>query len=442
MARRFAKTIVCLVVVLWASPALAAQVLLEDGKEYELPASHQYRSTLHFPSAVIGLANGNEEQWTVVILGSDVHVQPVMGAKATNINLTLVSGDRVVVNLIRDEEKPVKQLIFLESKLDRPQCKKEEAGEEITITHMRSRWDFRPPKGSQVRVGEHELSARLAHQLLEGPAMRYRVRLRHHEGGPYPFKALEVLVDPRASKPVEALIVWDSENGRIPTELSAERDLYATVIIKDATAIGDRMALRLVPAQHNLFPATFEFEDERPNVGRVTIRAQAIGGLLQIEDGLGLEREDITVEVGAGARIAYSVSQHVAVEGDVAVLRSGAAQFDDVVWDGVAGDMERESTTYRMLAGAVLRKGEIYVPFIRGALGPRLASHRRALTSGLKEDSSYDFGFSISFEIGIDAWLGNSLTAGIAGSYVGDLAGETSMRAFEGRLHLGYAWKP
>lgn len=429
-------------VVMWSAPALGSTFILEDGEEYSVKAEPGYRSTVYFPVDVLSYSNGNAEHWHVSIAGNEMDVQPVKGAKNTNLNVRMENGDRIIVNLLRVQDKPMKQVFFLESELDTPQCKKDEKPDyDQTVRHMRDRWEVRPDSKTSTVAGEHHLSALLAHQVIEGPTLRSRVRLRSHSNGAYAFEHLEVLPNPYAEEAVPALIVWDSDDGMIPTTLDREQDLWATVIVHDADSVGERMAMRLVPSKGNLFPATFEFEDDRPNVRRWTVRAQFIGGAVQLDDGINLSQSDFTGTFGVGARVAYGVSRHLTLEADMAAHKSGKARFDDVVWDGTSGDLERSATSFRLLGGFVLRTGEDYVPFVRGAIGPRLSSDEMALTSGAMSDTKLDSSLAISVETGIDAWVGDKFTAGVAGAFVSDIAGEASIRSFEARVHLGYAWK-
>ena len=62
------------------------------------------------------------------------------------------------------------------------------------------------------------------------------------------------------------------QRGAMPAELAENDEAAVTVIVLDADQIDERMALRLIPSRSNVFPPTFDFEEEDPNDGRLFIR--------------------------------------------------------------------------------------------------------------------------------------------------------------------------
>ena len=142
--------------------------------------------------------------------------------------------------------------------------------------------------------------------------------------------------------------------------------VQAFVAVEEAMSLGKYATVSLLSASGSsrdeyiqLWPPP-EREPPHPNENRLSIRAQAVGGIVQLDDGIGLDDEATTLSKGLGARVAYGVTKHLSIEGEFLFLTSGDVVFENVVWDGVEGDLMRTANLFRMQLGGGFQVGKQY----------------------------------------------------------------------------------
>ena len=418
----------------------------KDGVEKEIPMAHGTGTTWYLLDPIVSHTIGNRSEYPPQFddLGKRLVILPAANASPTNLNIETKVRMLFELRMATEEERPVAMVIVvppgtdIEALVSDIECTedddcpdRENARYRRTAQNMDDRWEMLTAKSARFAHAGFELSARLSHQAFEGPVLKYKARLKNH-GKAFPMKDLEVLPHARASEPVQAVVYWGADG--MPEELAENEKLTVTVVIPDSRELDERMALRLIPSRTNVFPATFDFEEERPNVGRLAIQGQAVGGAISLKNNGDSGQADFTWLRGLGIRGVYSFTPNVSVEGSLTGLSTGEAQFDDNTRVDVA--------SARALLGGMLHSGEKYVPYARLGFGARISDYswRPAIgepNSELRTSALFYMG------AGMEAWFSNSLVGGISVNYVGGLGnGDDGSASFEAGVHFGYAWKP
>ena len=423
-----------------------------DGLKATVAVNPAFMTTWHFREQLIGVVLGNKAEYPYQFddTRKRVSIQPVSRATATNMTAETDSA-RMAFRLVPSAPDKAIDLVLLidpNSKNKPPQCEKppskpKQAGDQNHpfLDAKLSEKEVLDPVTASFQSDAHHLELRTGPRSIGNDRIWFNFVVRNVGEQAFPTTGL-ALGDGKTN--TEYLIDWKVEGGELPGELAPGQALRAALLASNPEVLRKGFVLQLL-SNRSVVAAAFNWDDKPPpqpaNKERIAIRAQLVGGALQLDDGIGINENEWTTEFGAGARVSYGISQNLTLEGDLAILKSGTASFGTVTWDEATGVLERNTTTARVLVGAVLHAGESYVPFVRLALGPRFFSDDRRLTSGAKSESDFDVGLAVSFEIGIDIWRGESYTLGLAGEYGTALTGD-EIQSVEGRFHLGYAFKP
>ena len=178
----------------------------------------------------------------------------------------------------------------------------------------------------------------------------------------------------------------------------------------------------------------------------ITLGVQGILGAVWLTNPVQTDTLGAAMTTGLGLQVRYGINRLLSFEGELAGTRSG-----DVSWTGMyqaqEGEISRNATLGRVLAGGLLHFGEKYRPLVRAGLGFQGVSHGSQFTptGGIEGDGpGGDFELAGLWMVGIgfDASLGEHWTAGIGARFVGVASGEGSKRSFESGLHLSYQWVP
>lgn len=154
---------------------------------------------------------------------------------------------------------------------------------------------------------------------------------------------------------------------------------------------------------------------------------------------------------GTALRFTYATHDVFAYEIELAWARTAdVAVFEDVMFEGFTGDLERVSHLGRLLGGVRLRLGARYVPTLHLAAGvmAQAAMPSRFVISdgaavvegpGFALDWAPVAGAGLGFDYRIDArWV-----AGASVSALSTLVpGNDGFHAIEGELHVSYFWYP
>ena len=420
-----------------------------DGATATIPMHPKYRTTWHFPERVGLVSVANKVEYRPVFEDPQqrkrVSIQPLPGSSGTNMTAEIL-GARMAFRLIAAEPEQAVDLVLILPPGSKPgdntpagkHCPKKPKADPNSpfLDAKLEEEEVLSPVTARFRSNAHELELRTGQRSLGQRGQWFNFII--HNTGQQTYPAMGLTMGDGKSN-ANCPLSWRIEGPSLPVDLQPGQSLRGALMAGSACQLRNGFVLQ-VPSTPGVVPAAFRWEDEPANKERITIRAQAIGGVLQLDDGIGESKTDWTTEAGLGVRVAYGLSKNLSLEGDIAFLRSGTAELGTVTWDDVTGDLERDTTTVRVLGGLVLQGGDTYVPFVRLALGPRIFSDDRQLTSGAKSESGLNAGLAISVQLGIDMWLGKKLTLGVAGEYGAHLAGDR-IQSFEGRVHLGYAFK-
>jgi len=397
--------------------------------------------SLYFLDDVISVANGNKRDYPEKTIGSVVHVQVLRRTAGTNLNIeTTTERITVLVKQAPSACHAITQVILTREKpepqpaLDCPPVAQDVPLDELVDTalfeRMSEQFHVRGAREATFAEGPYHLTARLSPQVHIGKVAGCKFWFRN-QGASYSALRLEVLKHRRGEDTVPARIALDRKDGSFPLIIPSGGEVSGVLLVQDASALGDQMALRLVPGAGDVFPATFGFEEEAPNDGRLAIQVQGLGGSMNLRHG---DAADFTSVLGAGGRAVYGFTRNVSGEGMLSLLFTGDAQFDDQSTVAV--------TSGRVLLGAVLHTGDTYVPYVRGGFGGRLSSYSTAPAVG---DTTTELRGGAVFYLGagVEAWLGDSVVAGVSLALISGFGtGDDDSYSLEGGLHIGYAWKP
>lgn len=156
---------------------------------------------------------------------------------------------------------------------------------------------------------------------------------------------------------------------------------------------------------------------------------------------------------GAALRFTYATHDVFAYEAELAWSRTAdVAVFDDVMFEGFTGDLERVSYLGRLQAGVRLRLGARYIPTLH--LGAGVLAHAAMQSHFIIPNGSGAVvvegpGFALrwapmaSVGLGFDYRIDSHWVAGISVSALSTLVpGDDGFRSIEGGLHVSYFWYP
>lgn len=222
----------------------------------------------------------------------------------------------------------------------------------------------------------------------------------------------------------------------------------AAVIINNPDTVGSSLRVFLQGASTVLTAIKVVDLRPKPGEGLITLGLQGIYGAVWLANPTDAQDLGPTSLMGLALRVRYGFNRRWSFEGQLAGARSGSAEFVGVTVDGQSGDVARDASMARLLAGGVLHFGDKYRPMIRAGLGFQGVSHDSRFTpSGGAEQTGPGSGFEIGllwyFGVGVEARLSSNWTAGLNVKGIGvatSLGAGDSAGVFEGGIHLGYQW--
>jgi hypothetical protein len=185
---------------------------------------------------------------------------------------------------------------------------------------------------------------------------------------------------------------------------------------------------------------------DRELAKRTWIGVHGLYGAIWLDDGVSMPaRTDATNLAGFGVRVMKGLfpmstgsTPMLAFEADLALASSGTSRFDDVVIDGMAGDLQRTAKLVRVQVGGALRFGDPISAMVRvGVGGQGVSQGSELLTLGgpiAVLDSSIDVAGAFYVGGGVDARLGGFI-AGIGLSLIQVAGGQ---RSLEGSVNVAY----
>lgn len=153
---------------------------------------------------------------------------------------------------------------------------------------------------------------------------------------------------------------------------------------------------------------------------------------------------------GTALRFTYATHDVFAYEAELAWSRTAdVAVFEDVMFAGFTGDLERVSYLGRLQAGVRLRLGARYIPTLHLAAGvlahAAMQSHFVLPGSVVVQGPGFalDWAPVASAGLGFDYRIDSHWVAGASVSALSTLVpGDDGFHSIEGELHVSYFWYP
>lgn len=153
---------------------------------------------------------------------------------------------------------------------------------------------------------------------------------------------------------------------------------------------------------------------------------------------------------GTALRFTYATHDVFAYEAELAWSRTAdVAVFEDVMFEGFTGDLERVSYLGRLQAGVRLRLGARYIPTLHLAAGvmahAAMQSHFVLPGSIVVEGPGFalDWAPVASAGLGFDYRISARWVAGASVSALSTLVpDDDGIQSIEGELHVSYFWYP
>jgi hypothetical protein len=153
---------------------------------------------------------------------------------------------------------------------------------------------------------------------------------------------------------------------------------------------------------------------------------------------------------GTALRFTYATHDAFAYEAELAWSRTaGVAVYEDVMFAGFEGDLERVSYLGRLQAGVRLRLGARYIPTLHLAAGvmahAAMQSHFVLPGAVVVQGPGFalDWAPMASAGLGFDYRIDSHWVAGASVSALSTLVpGDDGFHSIEGELHVSYFWYP
>ena len=152
---------------------------------------------------------------------------------------------------------------------------------------------------------------------------------------------------------------------------------------------------------------------------------------------------------GTALRFTYATHDVFAYEAELAWSRTAdVAVFENVMFEGFTGDLERVSYLGRLQAGVRLRLGARYIPTVHLAAGvmahAAMRSHFVLPGSVVVEGPGFALGWApmASAGLGFDYRINARWAAGTSVSALSTLVPGDGFHSIEGELHVSYVWYP
>ncbi len=187
----------------------------------------------------------------------------------------------------------------------------------------------------------------------------------------------------------------------------------------------------------------------RRRAKQVAVIVGVVTGAYWLNDGDGQGLSDGTFLTAVAVRYLQGFHKNFAFEAEGMGGKTGEAEFKNMSWNGMNGDVARSATFGRVRVGGLLRLGDKYIPTVRLGLAGQGTSHSSLFSTGATSmdgpGSSFDFSALLDFGIGFDVRVGEHFLAGVAASMVNVLSGpggNDGFQSLELGMHASYAWSP
>ena len=224
-------------------------------------------------------------------------------------------------------------------------------------------------------------------------------------------------------------------------EVNQDKPLVAAFIINKPHQIINGWSVVAKPVGRAA-EARFNWRDRRqrgPLQNTLAVAVYALGGMGNLDDGVGNNETAWAPVQGGGAQLTYGISRHISIQGAFDLTKSNGTMFEDAVWDQDQGQLQVDETAGRVFAsGMVHTAGKRWVPYARLSLGVRLT--KRELHLGTRSESVFRSGLLAGFGGGVNILLGKRMMAGFAMGYSAPLGGSDTAEGFEIGFALAGLW--
>lgn len=287
--------------------------------------------------------------------------------------------------------------------------------------------------------------------------------LKNHRSVPFRLTAIHIMENKRGHHLADVVSIdqrGSTEGGRLLATVKPNGEIHGQVLVPHEVS-GEKHELALTftdaASAFPLIAATQQADfvlvpnDQAARVQRelalgrqVSVGVHALSGAMWVANPQNADTLAATGVNGFGLRVGYGLHTLFAIEGELALARTGDAQFNDT-WQGVPGELTRRATVGRLLMGGVVRLGRYYIPTMRVSLGFQGSNHTAGFVpnGGTMEDGPAD-GFEanmiLSIGLGFDARLSQHWLLGLRAGFAQSIGAESRM--LEGGLHVSYGWNP
>ena len=201
-----------------------------------------------------------------------------------------------------------------------------------------------------------------------------------------------------------------------------------------------------IAAVQQWYPMDKEVIEREERAQQVTVTARVLGGAMWLGDGVDIGPLEMAGLAGFSAKLQKGYRNGFAVEAELAGARTGAAQFNDITWQGTQGRATRTATLARISAGGALRFGHDIVFSGRAGFSFQGASYRSEFMAGSGETAVVGPGDGFEFDMmlyggfGVNLRIGKQWLLGVAMD--GGANTSNTLRFANVGLHFGYGWLP
>ncbi len=452
------RALLCMALgLLWlcqSAPAHAVKVIkynIRDGGPYVINVAKGEKTVLAFSSKVITAYSVEGPMDGVKTFLYEVTVEPTPGLEHRNIEVqTEDYRVGVLVNRVYRSDDAHQRAEFFDGYKD----------ESIMAARCEKRLDAKLSglmyEGFEVSGGSFAATAtiRLDYKVIRLGTGHLKIFfvITNQSKRVFPIETLRVLDQDRRGEHAGFYnLDAPKESDKVLAVVPAHGKVQGYVAITKPQRLGSTAYLGLIPSR-GIAPAWNKINLLDPasppdeNKGRVSVHVQALGGLFLAKDTLGFNRRDATLLTGLGARLTYGFTMHLNFEAELVAVTTGEARFNDVMWDGLEGELARSGTLVRALFGGQLRFGRRYVPYVRLGLGAQGAGYNSRFISGgqatAMPESSIDVDLVFALGAGFDLWLAKWLRTGLTATMLGPVVGvsDTEWLDLEAGLYFGYVW--
>ncbi|WP_233104248.1 hypothetical protein [Haliangium ochraceum] len=178
-----------------------------------------------------------------------------------------------------------------------------------------------------------------------------------------------------------------------------------------------------------------------------SVFVHALSGAAMLDDPAVSGETRVTPLAGVAARLAYATHDAFAFEAELALSRTSLARFDDFMFEGYAGRMQRASVLGRIQTGVRFRSGLWNRPSLHVAVGALAHSARPSLlvmSGGNVEGPGEVMRWApmASVGVGFERRLDSDWTVGASVTALSTLGLGVDSHSIEGSFHASYSWYP